>query len=381
MAKKDYYELLGVGRNASADELKKAFRRKARQYHPDANKEPGAEEIFKEMAEAYEVLSDSQKRAAYDRFGHSAFDGMGNTSGGAAGFQDIDLSDIFEGIFNSFGGGSGRSRRRQGPRKGADLRYDLTVEFEEAVFGIEKKITLTRPENCTDCDESGAQPGTEVATCSQCAGTGEVRRVQQSILGQFVNVATCPTCNGTGVIVETPCETCNGQKQVNSRRDITVKIPAGVDTGTQVRLTGEGAPGTHNGPSGDLYVRLRVQPHEFFQRQENDVLLDLKINMAQAALGDKVMIPTVSGDEHELTIPPGTQPGQLFRLRGKGVPYLRRNARGDQLVMTSVIVPKKLTNDQRKLFEELAPTLDAVTVRAQKENGFWDQFKGAIGLD
>ncbi len=379
MAKKDYYELLGVARNASADDLKKAFRKKARQYHPDANSDPGAEEIFKEMAEAYEILSDSQKRAAYDRFGHSAFDGMGNTGGGT-GFQDIDLSDIFEGIFNTFGGG-GRGRRRQGPRKGADLRYDLTVEFEEAVFGIDKKITLTRPETCGDCNGSGAQQGTDPVTCPQCEGAGEVRRVQQSILGQFVNVATCPTCEGAGETVETPCGTCNGRKQVNSTRDLTVKIPAGVDTGTQVRLTGEGAPGTHNGPAGDLYVRLRVQPHEYFQRQENDVLLDLKINIAQATLGDKVMIPTVSGDEHELTIPAGTQPGDLFRLRGKGVPYLRRNARGDQLIMASVIVPKRLTDEQRKLFEELAPTLEETTVRAQKEGGFWDQFKGAIGLD
>lgn len=379
MAKKDYYDVLGVARNASADEVKKSFRRLARRYHPDVNQDEGAEEKFKELNEAYEVLSDDQKRSAYDRYGHSAFDGMG---GQGPGFQDIDLSDIFGEIFNNaFGGRGGGRQRRQGPRKGADLRYDLSIDFEEAVFGVEKKIEVKRPETCGTCSGTGAKVGTKPVQCSQCNGSGEVRRVQQSILGQFVNVTTCPTCSGTGETVDVPCEACHGNKQVQRARELSVKIPAGVDTGQQVRLTGEGAPGAFGGPSGDLYIRLRTRKHKFFQRRENDILLDLKINIAQAALGDEVMIPTVGGEEEPLKIPAGTQPGDIFRLRGRGVPYLRRNARGDQIIVASVIIPKKLTPKQRELFEEMLPTLDDTTVRPQEERGFWDQFKDAIGLD
>lgn len=369
--KRDYYDVLGVGRQASAAELKKAFRRKARQYHPDVNKEANAEEMIKEVNEAYDVLSDDQKRAAYDRYGHAAFEG----GAGGAGFQDFDLGDIFEGIFNSFGGG--RQRRRQGPRRGADLRYELTIDFEEAVFGVEKSINVTRPEICTDCMGSGAATGTKPTRCQHCSGSGEVRRVQQSILGSFVNVSTCPVCEGSGEVIETPCKTCHGRKLVQNTRQLNVKVPPGVDNDTQIRLTGEGAPGVHGGPAGNLYVFLNVKPHPFFQRQGDDVVLDLEINVAQAALGTEITVPTVDGEE-KLRVPAGTQSGKVFRLRARGIPHLRRSGRGDQLIVTQVVVPTKLTEEQRTLFQKLAPTLGDSNMIPQRDKGFFDQLKDAL---
>ncbi|MCB0055645.1 MAG: molecular chaperone DnaJ, partial [Caldilineaceae bacterium] len=356
--KRDYYEVLGVQRSASQSDLKRAYRTLARQYHPDVNKDDGSDERFKEINEAYEVLSDADKRAAYDRFGHA---GVNNGGAGFSGFEGFgSVADIFEEFFGG-GFGSGGRRRRQGPRRGADLRYDLRISFEEAIFGVEKDVEITRPEICSECTGSGAEPGTAPARCETCGGSGEVRRVQQSILGSFVNVSTCPTCQGTGEVITTPCRTCNGRKQVQRSRSIKVKIPAGVDNDTQIRLTGEGGPGVNGGPPGNLYVVIYVKKHEFFQRRGEDLFLDLQINVAQAALGDEVVVPTVDGEE-KITIQPGTQSGSVIRLRGKGVPRLDRSGRGSNMgrgdlhVIIQVGVPKSLTDEQKKLFQQLSRT-------------------------
>jgi molecular chaperone DnaJ len=371
--KRDYYEVLGVPRTASKEEIKRAYRRLARRYHPDVSQEEDADEKFKEVGEAYEVLSDDQKRAAYDRFGHAGVRGAG-----AGGFEDFGfggVADIFE---EFFGGFSGTRRRRRGPRRGADLRYDLAISFEEAIFGTEKEIEVRRPEICPTCNGSGAEPGTTPERCPQCNGTGEVRRVQQSILGQFVNVTTCPNCRGEGEVISTPCHTCHGRKQVQQQRKLKVRIPAGIQSEQQIRLSGEGAPGSNGGPPGNLYVVVTVEGHPIFQRRGNDILINLEINVAQAALGDEVIVPTVDGDA-TLKVPAGTQSGTVFRLRDRGVPHLNGNGRGDQLVMTQVVVPTNLTNRQRELFEEMAGTLGKEVV-PQREKGFLNDLKDMLGL-
>jgi molecular chaperone DnaJ len=371
--KRDYYEVLGTARTATKEEIKKAYRRLARQYHPDVSTEDGAAEKFKELSEAYEVLSDDNKRAAYDRFGHAGVRGAG------AGFDPYsggfgNMADFFEEFFGGFGASR---RRRRGPRRGPDLRYDLTIEFEEAVFGAEKVIELVRPEICPDCNGSGAEPGTQPEVCPECKGTGEVRRVQQSILGQFVNVGTCPRCGGEGEIVSTPCRTCQGQKQVQQQRELKVKIPAGIRSEQQIRYSGEGAPGSYGGPPGNLYVFISVKRHPLFERRNDDIVLDLEINVAQAALGDEVVVPTVYGDER-LKVPPGTQSGTVFRLRERGVPHRNGHGAGDQLVMTRVKVPSELTARQRELFEEMATTLGKEVI-PQREKGFLNELREALG--
>ena len=378
---RDFYDVLGLSRNASKDEIKKAYRKLARQYHPDVNKENGAEEKFKEVQRAYEVLADDHKRNAYDTYGHA---GVENGAAGFGGFEGGfgNISDIFEELFNAGFGGS--RRRRRGPRRGMDLRADLSVTFEEAVFGVDKEVEVRRPEVCSTCHGSGAKPGSNPIACTTCNGSGEVRRVQQSILGSFVNVTTCSTCQGSGELIPELCPTCNGQKQVMETRKLKVKVPPGVDSDTQIRLTGEGGPGQDGGPPGNLFVVIDVQPHEFFKRRGEDIYLDLHINVAQAALGDSIMVPTLDGDE-PLDIPPGTQPGKVFRLRGKGVPRLDRSGRGvpmgrgDQHVLIQVAIPKKLTDEQRELFLELSVTLGKEVV-PRGERGIWDQLRGAFGL-
>jgi molecular chaperone DnaJ len=372
--KRDYYNVLGVPRTANADELKKAYRRLARQYHPDVNKSPEAEERFKEINEAYEVLSDDQKRAAYDRFGHAGV--QGSAGAGYSGFGGFGFEDIFEEFFSGFGMGS-RRRGRRAPRRGADLQQQLTISFEEAAFGCEKEIEILRHEECPRCQGSGAEPGTQPIRCPQCNGTGEVRQVQQSILGSFVNVSTCPRCRGSGEFITTPCSQCNGHKVVQVPRTLSVKIPPGVDDGMRIRLAGEGEPGTLGGPPGNLYIFVSVEPHRFFRRRDSDVLLELAINVAQAALGDEVTVPTLDGDV-SLTIPAGTQSGKVFRLRGKGIPRLRRNGRGDQLVIVQVAVPTRLTDHQRQLFQELSQTLGREVI-PQTEKGLFDKIKEALG--
>src|SRR5512136_337795 len=363
MAQRDYYEVLGVGRSASAEEIRGAFRRLARQYHPDVSQEVNAEERFKEINEAYAVLSDQDKRAAYDRFGHA---GVQNT-GGVPDFT-VDFGDLFEEFFGGFGGfGRTSSRRaRNAPRRGGDLQYNIDLTFEESIFGVEKEIDITRDEVCETCGGKGAEPGTTPVRCSTCNGTGEVRQVRQTLLGSMVQVSTCPVCNGQGETIATPCHTCSGRGLVRRNRKKVISIPAGVDNGNQIRLAGEGQPGENGGPNGNLYLVVRVLSHKYFKRRENDILLDLNVNIAQAALGADVEVPTVDGLT-KLKIPAGIQPGKVFTIKARGVPHLRKSGRGDQLVVINVDIPSRLTKEQRELFEKLAATL-GTTVKP-KEKG------------
>jgi len=374
MAQRDYYEVLGVQRGASADELKSAFRRLARKYHPDVNKEPDAEERFKEINEAFAVLSDPEKRAAYDRFGHAGLNG----TGGMPDFTtNIDLTDIFEEFFGMGGfGGSSRRRARNTPRRGPDLNQVVTLTFEEAVFGVEKEIEITRDEICSRCRGSGAEPGSSPTRCNTCDGRGEVRQVRQTFLGSMVQVTTCPTCNGQGEVISSPCSHCRGSGLERRTLKKMVSIPAGVDTGNQIRLAGEGQPGINGGPNGNLYLEIQVKPHKFFRRRQFDILLDLNINVAQAALGAEIEVPTIDGKQR-LSIPAGTQPGRIFTLKGKGVPHLRGGGRGDQVVIINVEVPTRLSAEQRKLFEQLAQTLGS-EVNPQ-ERSFLDKIKEVLG--
>jgi molecular chaperone DnaJ len=372
MTQRDYYEILGVPRNASSDDLKGAFRRLARQYHPDVNKASDSEERFKEINEAYAVLSDDDKRAAYDRFGHAGVRG----AGGAPDFSvDFDFADIFGDLFGFGGFGRSSTRARNAPRRGADLQYRLDLSFEEAVFGIEKEIEVTRDESCSTCGGSGAKPGTSPTRCSNCNGTGEVRQVRQTILGSMVQVATCPTCRGVGETIATPCPTCQGRGLERKTRHKVVNVPAGVDTGTQIRLAGEGQPGENGGPNGHLYIAVQVKPHKFFRRRDYDILLDLNVNVAQATLGADVDVPTVDGP-FKLKIPSGTQPGKILTLKGKGVPKLRSNGRGDQLVVINLEIPTHLSADQRQLFENLAKSLGSEV--HPSERGFLDWLKDTL---
>jgi molecular chaperone DnaJ len=371
--KRDYYDVLDVARNATDDEIKKSFRRLARQYHPDVNKDPGAEEKFKELNEAYEVLSDAEKRAAYDRFGHAAF----QTGGAGAGYDPFADFGGVGSIFESFFGGAA-ARARTGPQPGRDLRYNLTIEFEEAVFGAEKEIEVPRLEVCDACRGSGAEPGTQPKRCSACRGTGEVRRVRQSLFGQFVNVTPCERCDGRGEIVTTPCQQCQGEGRRRVSRRLVVKVPAGVEDGMQIRLAGEGEAGSRNGPPGHLYVAIRVKEHRYFQREQETIILEWPLNFAQAALGDEIEVPTVDGSE-PLSIPAGTQTGSTFRIKGKGVPRLRGTGRGDQIVIARVLTPTSLTAEQRDLLAQLGKTLGK-EVSPQRERGFLGKMKDALGV-
>ncbi len=374
---RDYYEVLGVPRNASQDEIKAAFRRLARQYHPDVSSEPDAEERFKEINEAYAVLSDPQKRAAYDRFGHA---GVGSAGGGFRGAPDFgmgDFADIFEEIFGF--GGFGRAwaqASRPRPRRGRDIQITLTLEFEEAVFGAEKEVRFTRNETCHTCGGTGAAPGTQPQTCPTCHGSGRVRQTRTTFFGTMVQETLCPTCRGQGKVIPQPCPTCRGRGVERRTVQKVVAVPPGVDSGTQIRLTGEGEPGENGGPPGDLYIKVKVKSHRFFQRRGDDIILHLNINVAQAALGAEVEVPTVDGT-HTLRIPAGTQPGQTFRLRGKGVPHLQRNGRGDQIVVVNVEIPTRLDERQRALFRELAQSL-GTEVKPQ-ERSFLDKLKDLLG--
>lgn len=356
MAKRDYYEVLGVDRTASADEIKKAYRKLARKYHPDVNKDdPVAEEKFKEIAEAYQVLGDPEARAKYDQFGHAAFDGAGAGPGGFGGFGgvDFDFSDIFD-VF--FGGGMGGMRgagSRQGPRKGDDLRYDLEIALEEAAFGADKKIEILREETCPHCHGNQAEPGTPIKTCSTCGGSGQVTNVQRTAFGHFTSVRTCPACRGEGKTIETPCKKCRGAGRVQNRKKLTIKIPPGVDSGHRLRVAGEGDAGTRGGPPGDLYVFITVKPHKIFRREGTHIYVEVPISFVQAALGGVIKVPTLDG-ETKINIPEGTQTGTVFRLREKGIPDLRGFRRGDQHVQVKVVTPIKLSDEQRKLLRAFA---------------------------
>ncbi len=373
--KRDYYEVLGVNRSASPEEIKRAYRQLARQYHPDVSDASDAEARFKEINEAYQVLSNPKERVTYDRFGHAE---PGGGLGFDFGFRDP--FEIFEEVFGGLGGFGFRTSQRRGPRRGADLRYDLRLAFEEAVFGCEKEIEITRREVCPECKGSGAEPGTTPVRCSECNGTGQVRRVQRSIFGSFVNVTTCPVCRGKGETIPIPCRRCDGTARAYATRRLQVTIPAGVDNGTQIRLAGEGEPGEQGGPSGNLFVALEVEPHPHFRRRGNDLLLELSINVAQAALGAQVTVPTLEGEE-QIEVSPGTQMGTILRLRGRGVPRLRRtNSRGDLLILVRVEVPPKLTAEQRDLFKQLAATLGTESIVDIREPTFLDRLREALGL-
>ena len=371
MSKRDYYEVLGLDRQATSEDVKASFRRLARKYHPDVSQEPDAEERFKEINEAYGVLSDDDKRAAYDRFGHAGVQG----TGGMPDFT-VDFADIFEEFFGFGGFGRSSQRSRNMPRRGADLQIKLELTFEEAVFGADKEVEFARDEICSTCQGKGAAPGTTPARCTACNGSGEVRQVRQTILGSMVQVATCPTCQGKGTVITTPCPTCSGRGQEYKTRRQKVTVPAGVASGNQVRLAGEGQPGSNSGPAGNLYLLIEVKPHKFFRRRENDIILDLDINIPQAVLGAEVTIPTLDGEE-KLKIPAGIQAGKVLRVRNKGVPYLRGGGRGDQLVVINIAIPKSLTSEQRALFDQLAKTMGS-DVKPQ-ERSFLDWLKETIG--
>ena len=383
MAKRDFYEILGVPKNASEDEIKKAYRKLAMKHHPDRNQgdaAKAAEEKFKEAKEAYEMLSDAQKRAAYDQYGHAGVDpsmrgGMGD-GGFSGGFAEA-FGDIFG---DMFGQGRGRGAGGRQVYRGSDLSYAMEITLEEAARGKDAQIRIPSWDNCTTCHGSGAKPGTSPIRCHTCNGSGKVRDVSRAPfgLGSFVNVTTCPTCQGSGEEITTPCPTCKGAKMLPKTRRLSINIPAGVDDGVGIRLSGEGELGGYGGPPGDLHVYISVLPHQFFVRQGNHIILELGINMAQAALGDVVMVPTLDGEE-ELSLPAGTQTGDVFRIRGRGVPYLRRSGRGDQQVVVTVQTPTKLTARQRELFEELGQTLGKEIV-AQSERGFLDRVREALGL-
>lgn len=345
-SKRDYYEVLGIGRNSGEDEIKGAYRKLALNFHPDRN--PGdkaAEEKFKEAAEAYDVLHDSQKRQIYDQYGHAGLEGTGFS--GFGGFEDIfsSFSDIFE---DFFGFGTGR-RSRTRAQRGSDLRYDLTLSFMEAAFGTETEIEINKTEICPTCNGSACEPGTQPETCSYCQGTGQSTRSQ----GFFTVRTTCPNCRGTGRMIPNPCTGCRGSGHVMVRKKVSVKIPAGVDHGSRLRLTGEGESGEHGGPPGDLYVFIAVEHHEYFKRNHIDVICQIELSFIQAALGDKITVPTLNG-EKALDIPKGTQPGDLFRFRGEGIPSLRNGRRGDQIIQALITTPTRMTKKQESLLREFA---------------------------
>ncbi len=353
MAKRDYYEVLGVEKGASDDELKKAYRKLARKYHPDVNKDnpQEAEVKFKEINEAYGVLSDAQKRAAYDQYGHAATDP--NFGAGGAGYGDFGF-DGFGDIFDMFfGGGRAGAQRRNGPQRGNDLRYDLEILFQEAAFGKTTTIEIPRTEVCPTCHGNGAKPGTPIKTCTSCNGTGQVQVTQNSAFGRFVNVRTCDKCNGEGKTVETPCTECRGSGRIRKTRKIEIKIPAGVENGSRLRVAGEGEAGLRGGSPGDLYVYIYVKKHAAFERQGNDVISEIDLSLTQAVLGTTVMVDTLDG-KVELKIPEGTQNGTSFRMKGRGITYLRGHGRGDHFVRVKLTVPTKLNGEQKELFRKLA---------------------------
>ena len=350
----DFYDLLGVSRDADADTLKRAYRRLARQYHPDINKEPGAEDRFKEIGRAYEVLSDPQTKARYDQFGEAGL-------GGAAGMPDMGdmggFADLFETFFSGFGGAGGAAggrQRRRGPQQGDDLRYDLTIDFDQAVFGQEREIRIPHLETCTTCNGSGAKSGSGPTTCSTCGGVGQVRRATRTPFGNFTQVAECPSCDGSGQVIADPCTACGGQGVNQVRKKLRINIPAGVDSGTRLRVAGEGNAGLRGGPSGDLYVFLTVKPHPHLRRDGLTVLSDVKVSYLQAILGDTIEVDTVDGPT-TLEIPPGTQPNAVLTLENKGIPKLGNPvARGNQRVTVAVQLPTRLSDDERTLLEQLA---------------------------
>ena len=368
MAKRDYYEVLGLQKGASADEIKRAYRQLAKKYHPDINKEPGAEEKFKEINEAYETLSDDQKKARYDQFGHE--DPM-NGFGGGSGFNGFGGSGFggCEDIFSSFFGG-GNQRQSNGPRQGNDVEKSMTISFEDAVYGCKKKVRLTVEDECTTCGGTGAYSRNDIKTCPKCKGQGRVFMVQQTIFGQSRVQTTCPECNGTGKVVTKKCDTCSGRGRVRRTKDVEVTIPQGIDTGMTLRMAGCGEAGINGGPAGDLFISFTVTPHKQFKRDGSDIILEVPISFTQAALGDEIEVPTIYEPE-KLRIPAGTQTGTKFRLRGKGTknPKSPGSGKGDQYVIIRVETPTNLSSEEKELFEKLAK------LQKQEKKSPWEKFK------
>lgn len=375
MAKRDYYEVLGVNKNATDDELKKAYRKLAKKYHPDANldNKAEAEAKFKEVNEAYETLSNPQKRRMYDQFGPDGPQGFGGGAGGPFGgqngyysysssgfdgFGDFgDLGDIFSSFFGGgFGGKS--SRKQNGPKKGADLNLQLDITFEEAFLGVEKEIIINRNEECSHCHGTGARPGTSVTKCPECNGTGQVRQVQNTILGQMQTTRTCATCHGSGEIIKEPCDICRGKGKVRKQPKIKVKIPAGIDNGQTVVLRGEGEPGEKGGAKGDLYITVKIKRHSIYTRNGNNVICDIPISITQATLGAELEIPMVDGSKEKYKIPDATQTGTKFVIKNKGFKSVNSNVVGDFIFNVVVQTPKKLTKEQRELLVQLAKTMN-----------------------
>jgi len=372
--KRDYYEVLGVSKSATAEDIKKAYRRLAKQYHPDTNKEDAqAEQKFKEVNEAYQVLGDEEKRRKYDSFGHAAFDGTGGMGQGFGGFEDImgGFGDIFDSFF---GGGFGRQGRRAntGPQRGSDLRYDLSIAFEEAVFGCKKEVELVKEEKCPECEGSGAQKGTDKKTCATCGGTGQVRSQRSTAFGNFVNVTTCSVCGGEGFIIEKPCQKCKGKGSISRLKKISVNIPAGIDDGQALTLSGEGEIGKRGGSPGDLYIYISVKSHPYLQRDGYDLYLDMPVSFTLAAVGGDMEVPTLEG-RVKYKIPEGTQTGTVFRLKEKGVRHLRSARKGDLFVKVTVEVPKKLNDRQKELLRQFD------SIASAKEKSFFEKVKDAFG--
>ncbi|MFX3674432.1 MAG: molecular chaperone DnaJ [Paenisporosarcina sp.] len=369
MNKRDYYEVLGLTKGASKEEIKKAYRKLSKQYHPDINKEANAVDKFKEISEAYEVLSDDQKKAQYDQFGHtSPNQGFG---GGADGFG-------FDDIFSSFFGGGSRRRDPNAPRKGEDLQYSMTIDFEEAVFGKETEIEIPKEETCETCHGNGAKPGTTPETCSHCQGTGQINVTQDTPFGRMVNRRACHHCSGSGKIIKDKCNTCHGQGTVSKRKKIKVSIPAGVDDGQQLRVTGQGEPGINGGPAGDLYIVFRVRAHERFERDGDDIYFELQLTFPQASLGDEIEVPTVHG-KVKLKIPSGTQSGTNFRLKGKGVKNVHGYGMGDQHVVVKIMTPTKLTEKQKQLLRDFAEI--SGDIPEEQGSSLFDKIKRTIKGD
>ena len=367
----DFYEILGLSREASQDDIRRSFRKLAMEHHPDRVTDPAqkdaSEAKFKRIAAAYEVLSDTEKKAKYDQYGSVGAFAQGT------GFEGFDFGG-FGDIFDAFFGG----RRAAGPIRGGDLRIQIELDFEEAVFGCEEEIRASRLEHCTICGGSGGEPGTQRVACTVCGGSGEIRRTQSNVFGRFVNVAPCEPCEGEGAVIEHPCNSCGGIGREQRNRRLKVKIPAGVTDGAQMRLSGEGDAGLRGGPAGNLYVDINVRPHELFLRDGNDLILPLRLNVAQAALGATVNIPGINGHDQPLNIPAATQHGNEFRLRGEGVPHLRGRGRGDMRVQVHVEIPDKLSTEQRQLFEQLAELLDEPANRGGDDDGVFSRIRGAF---